>query len=150
MAAVMGLGRDFLPPINEGGVQVNFLLPPGTSLDASGAIAALVDDRIGRIRGVANFSRRTGRAELNEHAEEVNASEIIVSFDPKAGRTREEVLEELREELAQVPGGGRVGRAATRPPHQPHALRRQGTGGHQPGPHATPLRKMVRLCLKTV
>jgi HME family heavy-metal exporter len=104
VAVVIGLGRDFLPPFNEGCVQVNVLLPPGTSLETSNAIAAMADARIGKVRGVANFSRRTGRAELDEHAEGVNASEIIVSFDPKAGRTREEVLEELREELTQVPG----------------------------------------------
>jgi HME family heavy-metal exporter len=104
VAVVMGLGRDFLPPFNEGCVQVNVLLPPGTSLETSNAIAAMADERIGKVRGVANFSRRTGRAELDEHAEGVNASEIIVSFDPKAGRDREEVLEELREELTQVPG----------------------------------------------
>jgi HME family heavy-metal exporter len=104
VAVVMGLGRDFLPPFNEGCVQVNVLLPPGTSLQTSNAIAAMVDERIGKVRGVANFSRRTGRAELDEHAEGVNASEIIVSFDAAAGRDREEVLEELREELTQVPG----------------------------------------------
>ena len=104
VVVVMGLGRDFLPPFNEGVVQVNVLLPPGTSLDASNRIVGMVDERIGRVRGVANFSRRTGRAELDEHAEGVNVSEIIVSFDPKAGRSREGVLEELREELTQVPG----------------------------------------------
>ena len=104
VAVVAGLGRDFLPPFNEGCVQVNVLLPPGTSLETSNTIASMVDEKIGRIRGVANFSRRTGRAELDEHAEGVNASEIIVSFDPTAGRDREEVLEELREELTQVPG----------------------------------------------
>ncbi|MCE9629389.1 MAG: CusA/CzcA family heavy metal efflux RND transporter [Planctomycetia bacterium] len=104
VGTVAGLGRDFLPPFNEGCVQVNVLLPPGTSLETSNAIASMVDEKIGKVRGVANFSRRTGRAELDEHAEGVNASEIIVSFDPTAGRHREEVLEELREELTQVPG----------------------------------------------
>ena len=104
VAFVAGLGRDFLPPFNEGCVQVNVLLPPGTSLETSNAIASMVDEKIGSIRGVATFSRRTGRAELDEHAEGVNASEIIVSFDPRAGRDREEVLEELRDELTQVPG----------------------------------------------
>jgi HME family heavy-metal exporter len=104
VVVVMSLGRDFLPPFNEGCVQVNALLPPGTSLETSNRIAGMVDERIGKIRGVANFARRTGRAELDEHAEGVNVSEIIVSFDPKAGRTREEMLEELREELTQVPG----------------------------------------------
>jgi HME family heavy-metal exporter len=80
------------------------LLPPGTSLETSNAIAGMVDERIKSVKGVLNFSRRTGRAELDEHAEGVNASEIIISFDPHSGRGREEVLEELREELTQVPG----------------------------------------------
>jgi len=104
IAVVMGLGRDFLPPFNEGCVQVNVVLPPGTSLDTSNAIAAMVDERIGTVRGVATISRRTGRAELDEHAEGVNTSEIIVSFAPAAGRAREDVLAELRETLAEVPG----------------------------------------------
>ena len=102
--AALGLGRDFLPPFDEGCVQVNVLLPPGTSLEASGAIAAMVDERIGRVRGVASISRRTGRAELDEHAEGVNASEIIVRLDPAAGRERAAVLEELRAAVAEVPG----------------------------------------------
>jgi HME family heavy-metal exporter len=98
------LGRDFLPPFNEGCVQVNVLLPPGTSLETSNTIAGMVDERIKKVKGVLNFGRRTGRAELDEHAEGVNASEIIISFNPDSGRGREEVLEELREELTQVPG----------------------------------------------
>ncbi|MBL8828748.1 MAG: efflux RND transporter permease subunit [Planctomycetaceae bacterium] len=101
---VTQLGRDFLPPFNEGSVQVNALLPPGTSLETSNHIAAMVDERIKRVKGVLNFGRRTGRAELDEHAEGVNASEIIISFDPHSGQTREQVLDELREELTQVPG----------------------------------------------
>jgi HME family heavy-metal exporter len=104
LGVVTQLGRDFLPPFNEGCVQVNVLLPPGTSLETSNAIASMVDERIKKVKGVLNFGRRTGRAELDEHAEGVNASEIIISFDPNSGRGREEVLEELREELTQVPG----------------------------------------------
>ena len=104
IGVVTQLGRDFLPPFNEGCVQVNVLLPPGTSLETSNAIAGMVDERIKKVKGVLNFGRRTGRAELDEHAEGVNASEIIISFDPDSGRGREEVLEELREELTQVPG----------------------------------------------
>ena len=104
IGVVTQLGRDFLPPFNEGCVQVNVLLPPGTSLEMSNAIAGMVDERIKNVKGVLNFGRRTGRAELDEHAEGVNASEIIISFDPHSGRGREEVLEELREELTQVPG----------------------------------------------
>ena len=104
IGVVTQLGRDFLPPFNEGCVQVNVLLPPGTSLESSNAIAGMVDERIKKVKGVLNFGRRTGRAELDEHAEGVNASEIIISFDPDSGRGREEVLEELREELTEVPG----------------------------------------------
>lgn len=101
---VTQLGRDFLPPFNEGSVQVNVLLPPGTSLATSNRIAGMVDERISKIKGVVAFGRRTGRAELDEHVEGVNVSEIIISFDPHAGRSREEILEEIREELTQVPG----------------------------------------------
>lgn len=104
VGVVMQLGRDFLPPFDEGTVQVNVILPPGTSLDASNRIAAMVDERIRTVSGVANFSRRTGRGEQDEHAEGVNASEIVISFEPEAGRGREEVLEEIREKLKDVPG----------------------------------------------
>jgi HME family heavy-metal exporter len=101
---VTQLGRDFLPPFNEGSVQVNVLLPPGTSLDTSNRVAGMVDQKIRKIQGVTNFGRRTGRAELDEHAEGVNTSEFIISFDPNSHRSREEILEELREELTQIPG----------------------------------------------
>lgn len=101
---VAGLGRDFLPPFNEGSVQINVVLPPGNSLETSNRLAGMVEQRLQNIRGVVAFGRRTGRAELDEHAEGVNMSEIIVTFDPKSGRSREEVLDEIREELTQVPG----------------------------------------------
>lgn len=101
---VARLGRDFLPPFNEGTVQLNLLLPPGTSLDTSQQIASMVEERLKKIKGVLTFGRRTGRAELDEHAEGVNASEIIITFDPHSGRSREEVLEEIRQEVAQIPG----------------------------------------------
>ena len=57
-----------------------------------------------QIDGVAAFSRRTGRAELDEHAEGVNMTEFIISFDEKSARGREEVLEEIREAMAEIPG----------------------------------------------
>ena len=98
------LGRDFLPPFNEGSVQVNVLLPPGTSLETSNRIAAMADARIANVPGVIAFGRRTGRAELDEHAEGVHASEIIVSLDPRSHRSREQVLGDLRRALAAVPG----------------------------------------------
>ncbi|MGD0655323.1 MAG: efflux RND transporter permease subunit [Thermoguttaceae bacterium] len=98
------LGSDFLPPFNEGSVQINVVLPPGDSLETSNRIAGMVEDRLKNIRGVVAFGRRTGRAELDEHAEGVNMSEIIVSFAPDSGRSREEILADMREELTQVPG----------------------------------------------
>src|SRR5690606_17631349 len=91
-------------PFNEGSVQLNVLLPPGTSLETSNKISSMVDQRLKTIPGVLNFGRRTGRAELDEHAEGVNASEIIISFDPKSGRSRKAVLADVREEVAHVPG----------------------------------------------
>jgi CzcA family heavy metal efflux pump len=102
--AASRLGRDFLPPFNEGTVQVNVVLQPGNSLETSERIAGMVEERLSRIQGVRGFGRRTGRAELDEHAEGVNMSEIIVTLDPGSGRTREEILAQMREELTQVPG----------------------------------------------
>jgi len=107
VVTVAQLGRDFLPPFNEGSVQVNVLLPPGTSLEMSNRVAGMVDARLNQMRAdgkVTDFGRRTGRAELDEHAEGVNVSEIIVSLNPQAHQSRAEVLAEMREELAQVPG----------------------------------------------
>lgn len=101
---VSQIGRDFLPAFNEGSVQVNALLPPGTSLETSNRIAAMVDERISHIEDVVAFGRRTGRAELDEHAEGVNVSEVIISFDPHSKRTRDEILADLRDQLAEVPG----------------------------------------------
>jgi len=104
VVTVAGLGRDFLPPFNEGSVQVNLFLPPGTSLETSNQIASMVDQRLGDVEGVVAFGRRTGRAELDEHAEGVNVSEYIISIDPHSTRSREEILEDIRAEIAEVPG----------------------------------------------
>ena len=94
--------RDFLPPFNEGAMQVNVVLQPGTSLTTSGEIARAVEKRLLRVEGVRSLVRRTGRAELDEHAEGVNVSEIILEIDPATDR--EAVLHDLREAIADVPG----------------------------------------------
>lgn len=104
LAAAVQLGRDFLPPFNEGSVQLNVLLPPGTSLETSNQIGGMVEQKLANIKGVNGFGRRTGRAELDEHAEGVNTSEFIITLDPRAGRSRESVLAEIREEVTQIPG----------------------------------------------
>jgi HME family heavy-metal exporter len=96
--------NDFLPPFNEGSVQINIVLPPGTSLNTSQDIARKVEERLKKIEDLQAFVRKTGRAELDEHAVTVNISEIIASYDPHTNRSREEILEELREALADIPG----------------------------------------------
>lgn len=101
------LGRDFLPPFNEGAVQVNAVVPPGTSLAESSRLGAMVDAKLEHLRDkklVLDFARRTGRAEGDEHAMDVNVSEIVVTLNPESHLTRSEIMAELREELTQVPG----------------------------------------------
>jgi len=104
VVAVTRIGRDFLPPFNEGSVQVNVLVPPGTSLETSSRIGALADKRLMAIPGIATVGRRTGRAELDEHIMGVNVNETIVTVDPKSARSREAILADIRRELDQVPG----------------------------------------------
>ncbi|MFN0020608.1 MAG: efflux RND transporter permease subunit [Pirellulaceae bacterium] len=107
------LGRDFLPQFDEGSVQVNVTLPPGSSLDASSRTSSLIDDRIQRLQNTAenpkgeviHFVRRTGRAEMDEHAAPVNVSEYIISMNPKTAHGREETISRLLQELRdEVPG----------------------------------------------
>ncbi len=101
---VTRLDRDFLPSFNEGAIQLNVLLPPGnslaTSIETNGAVeAALLDNA-----NVRNFVRRTGRAELDEHAEPVTASEYIIDLDALSRRTRDEQLSQIRADLDAIPG----------------------------------------------
>jgi len=98
------LEKDFLPPFNEGTIQLNVVLPPGTSLAASNAIATSVEESLKNIEDVQRFARRTGRAELDEHAEGVNMSEIIIELDPHSPRSREEQIAEIREAMEHIPG----------------------------------------------
>jgi CzcA family heavy metal efflux pump len=101
---LLRLERDFLPPFNEGSVQLNVLLPPGTSLAATVDVNRAVEEALLGISDVQRFVRRTGRAELDEHAEPVNASEYIVDLDPASRQTRPAQLEELRQALSNIPG----------------------------------------------
>ena len=98
------LERDFLPPFNEGTIQLNVVLPPGTSLSASNEISRTVENSLKEIDDVQRFVRRTGRAELDEHAEGVNMSEFLIELDPKSPRSREQQLEEIRVAMENIPG----------------------------------------------
>ncbi len=110
---VMRLGSDFLPAFDEGAAQINFALPPGSSLEASNRASAMVDAALAtHLRShdknphglVTAFVRRSGRAEMDEHAEGVNVTEYIVTLNPQSGLTRAKGLETLRKELDEVPG----------------------------------------------
>jgi HME family heavy-metal exporter len=103
-AALSQLDRDFLPPFNEGTAQLNVVLAPGTSLQHSDAISRRVDERLKEMEFIEAFGRRTGRAELDEHAMPVNVSEIILSFDPDSEIAREEALAQIRSAMEDIPG----------------------------------------------
>ncbi len=104
VAVLARMENDFMPPFDEGVAQLNVLLPPGTSLTRSKEVARMVERRLQKIPGVEGFVARTGRAELDEHIIGVNMTEFIISFDPQSGRGREEVLDEIREAMADIPG----------------------------------------------
>jgi CzcA family heavy metal efflux pump len=97
------MGREFLPAFNEGALNINISLPPGTSLQESNRIARIVEETLHRTPEVVSTTRRTGRAELDEHAAGVNASEIEVVTRP-LNRRQARVMEEVRQNLAQIPG----------------------------------------------
>jgi CzcA family heavy metal efflux pump len=102
-AVVPFLGREFMPPFNEGSATVHVTCVPGTSLDESNRVGQAAEKLLLAVPEVASVGRRTGRAEQDEHAEGVHASEIDVDFK-KGGRPRAEVLDEIRRRLGQLPG----------------------------------------------
>lgn len=104
MVTLLQLERDFLPPFNEGTVQLNVLLPPGTSLATSNAVNQQIERRLTENPDVIQFARRTGRSELDEHAEPVSASEYLIDLDPESPRSREEQLDAIREMIDEFPG----------------------------------------------
>ncbi len=100
----MRLEGDFLPPFNEGAIQLNVLLPAGTSLETSIAMNQSVERTLTNNSDVLNFVRRTGRAELDEHAEPVSASEYIIDLELTSKFSREEQLDRIRKDLSEIPG----------------------------------------------
>lgn len=107
------LGSDFLPQFDEGSMQVNVSLPAGASLEASRAATKIIDRKLSTLLNtpanpagpLLHFLCRTGRAELDEHAQPVGTSEYIVSVSPTAGVQRDALLESLLKELKEeLPG----------------------------------------------
>lgn len=116
---VVKMGRGFLPPFNEGNVQVNVVLPPGTSLEESNRIVAQVDRALLALPDVRQVGRRTGRAEEDEHVAGVYYSELILELDPESPRDRQQQLESIRAALDSIPGVERkAGRSSTEQPIQ--------------------------------
>ena len=107
------LGRNFLPQFDEGSVQVNVTLPPGSSLQASNQTSETIDAKFRAMQKseknpkgeIIHFVRRTGRAEMDEHAMPVSASEYILSMNPESGRHREEILKEILTDLREESPG---------------------------------------------
>ena len=101
---LLNMERDFLPPFDEGTVQVNVVMPPGTSLQTSENVAKIVERSLKEIDDISAFVRRTGRAELDEHAMDVSISELIISFDPDTPRSRAQILDDIRARMDDIPG----------------------------------------------
>ena len=125
---IVWMGGEFLPPFNEGTLTINVQTEPGTSLAESSRVARLVEALVLEVPEVASLARRTGRAELDEHAEGVNSSEIDVrlmpherpkagslaaalrlvpglhlwGYDP-AGRSRAEIVADIRGRITAIP-----------------------------------------------
>ncbi|MFH5834300.1 efflux RND transporter permease subunit [Halalkalibaculum sp. DA384] len=98
------LGSSFLPEFNEGTLVISAVTIPGTGLDESNEIGQRIENILLDHPAVTSTARRTGRAEMSEHAQGVNASEINADLDIQEGTTKEQVLEELRSDLSGVSG----------------------------------------------
>jgi CzcA family heavy metal efflux pump len=128
VVSIVWMGGEFLPPFNEGTLTITLQTEPGTSLAESNRVARRAEEMILEVPEVLSVSRRTGRAELDEHAEGVNSSEIDVRLQehsrPKpglaygalrlipiahlwgfehVGRPREEVLRDIRDRITSLP-----------------------------------------------
>ena len=97
------MGRGFLPEFNEGSLTISAVTLPGTSLAESDALGRVVEQTLLSFPEVVSVARRTGRAELDEHAQGVEASELDVSIQ-MTDRNKAAFLAALRAAFAQVPG----------------------------------------------
>ncbi len=97
------LGRSFLPPFNEGSFTINISTLPGISLEESDKMGRIAENILLSIPEIQTVGRKTGRAELDEHALGVNVSEIEAPFVLKK-RSKDEVLAEIREKLKVLSG----------------------------------------------
>ena len=97
------LGRSFLPPFNEGSFTINVSTLPGVSFEESDRIGEQAEKLLLQVPEVKDVARKTGRAELDEHALGVNTSEMEVPFALK-DRSKDEVMADIRAKLRTLPG----------------------------------------------
>ena len=106
------MGRDFLPPFDEGAAQVNLFAPPGTSLEVSRELSRIADRNLQKLVKTEDnpkapllwFTCRTGRAEQDEHVMGVNISEYVITLNPESGLSRSELIEQLHRAVEHVAG----------------------------------------------
>jgi CzcA family heavy metal efflux pump len=103
IVAFATLGRSFLPPFNEGSFTVNLSTQPGIALEESEAIGRRAELLLLEVPEIQTVARKTGRAELDEHALGVNESELEAPFVLK-DRSREVVMNDVRRKLSVLPG----------------------------------------------
>jgi Cu/Ag efflux pump CusA len=105
VAMIPGLGRSFLPPFNEGSLTLSVVSPPGIPLADSDRLGRQVEEAMLDFPEVISTSRRSGRAERDEHVQGVNASEMEVVLGPlDHGRSKEELVAAMRSAVATIPG----------------------------------------------
>ena len=107
-ASVPFFPRAFLPAFNEGSLVLGMVFNPGTALAEANRMGALAETLIAEVPEVTQVGRRTGRAELDEHAEGVHSAEIDVDLK-RSGRDREAVMADIRARLAVLPAQVAIG-----------------------------------------
>lgn len=103
MALFMTFGSSFLPPFNEGSMTINVSTLPGISLEESDKIGRRAEELLLSIPEIKSVGRKTGRAELDEHALGVNTSEIEAPYVLE-DRSKDELLDDIRHKLSSLPG----------------------------------------------
>lgn len=103
IAVFFSLGRSFLPSFNEGSFTINISTLPGISLEESDKMGRIAEEILLSVPEIQTVGRKTGRAELDEHALGVNVSEIEAPF-VLGKRSKDELLKEVREKLKVLPG----------------------------------------------
>lgn len=108
VATIPFFPKAFLPPFNEGSLVMGLVFNPGISLEESNRMGALAEKLIAEVPEVTKVGRRTGRAELDEHAEGVHAAEIDVDLK-RSERDREAIMADIRQKLSVLPGFVAIG-----------------------------------------